>query len=188
MGHLTSSSSTRTVMIPSPPRTVTITSQAHTVPTGPPPSHQVKYLASPPGASESNPTSSEDYGTGFGKVGGAVFEHSVLQLYGQSCCTESRSQTFTVPEGYIKFSAWIGVATGGKYEANFTPAMTFEVAVENPNDPVLPPRKLSYGDAPQQVVVSVKAPTSIILTTTSDTTNCAVCNGEAIWGEAKLSS
>jgi len=121
-------------------------------------------------------------------VGGTVFEHSVRQLYGQSCCKESRSQTFTVPEGYSKFSAWIGVATGGKYESNFTPAITFEVAVENPNNLAIPPRKLSYGDAPQRVVVSVKAPTSIILITTTDTTNCTVCNGEAVWGEAKFSS
>jgi hypothetical protein len=147
----------------------------------------VKYLASPPGASESNPTSSGDYGTGLGKVGGTSFNDSVRQLYVQSCCKESRSQTFAVPEGYSKFSAWIGVATGGKYEPYFTPAMTFEVAVENPNNLALPPRKLSYGDPPQRVIVSVKAPTSIILTTTTDTTNCTVCTGEAVWGEAKLS-
>ncbi len=138
------------------------------------------------GATESNPSSSQDYGTGLAAISGATFGHSVRQLYGLSCCSEQRSQTFSVGEGYRQFSAWIGVATGeGNNDASHTPAMTFEVDVGGATNRVYT-RKLSYGDAPQRITVSVRDQADITLGTMTDDSTCYTCEGEAVWGNARL--
>jgi hypothetical protein len=165
--------------------TPTITTHTAPAPPTPPPPPPTIYLANA-GASESNPTTAEDYGTGLATVGGASLTRSIRQLYGLSCCTESRSQTFSVPDRYTSFSARIGVGTGGNYDAQHTAAITFEVDVGGSNNRVFS-RKLSYGDPAQRVVVSVRDQTVLILSTTTDDATCFTCDGEAVWGEAKLS-
>src|SRR6202034_3593080 len=109
---------------PSAPH-VTSTAAPVTTPTQPTSSGPSRFLEAA-GPTEVSSSSAEAFGTGLGTIAGTAFPNSVRQLYGE-CCATSRSETFSVPEGFTHFQASIGLETGGTYAARSSPTILYEV-------------------------------------------------------------
>jgi NPCBM/NEW2 domain len=122
---------------------------------------------------------------GSANIAGAPFEHSIRQIYTASAISESQSVTYSIPKGYHRFQAWIGLETGGNYNQESAFPVLFEV--HSINNRLAPPNKMNYGDAALHLNLDVSGQSVIVLQTKTDATNCrADCEAGAVWGNAQL--
>jgi hypothetical protein len=146
--------------------------------------HGTLYLA------QMNPTST-DLGesgttpqTGLARASGQTFTQSVEQLYDTSCCGDAQTLTYSIPAGYTRFQATVGMDNSAGYDRINSPTVTF-ILLENSTD-VLAKQQTMLDGAPQNLSVAINTPTTLTLKTTTDTTPCAVCSAGAVWGHAEL--
>jgi hypothetical protein len=169
------------------------TSSTPTTPTAPVAegsSGTTDYLdaAGPTEISSSSAEAEEDFGTGLATIDGTAFPHSIRQIY-SSCCSNVRSETFSVPEGFTHFLASIGLETGGTYEAADSPSIIFEVDTGSASHRESQ-STMVYKEHAENIEVSVVGQTQIVLhTTVANPKVCSyneVCHADAVWGNARF--
>jgi hypothetical protein len=162
----------------------TTITHSSTVPPTPPHRLKARYLdRSQP--TDSTPGESTTFGTGLARISGAPFPHSVRHIYGVSCCSAEASETYAIPDGYKRFTAWVGLETGGDYDPNHSPTVTFEVDVGNATNTAFT-KTVGYGDEALRVNVPIPGHRVLVLKTATHDDNCFTCEADAVWGTAKL--
>lgn len=157
----------------------------HTTRKPPPPPPTTPVFLGSAGPTESKPGSNTALASGVATISGAQFPKSVRQLYNASCCSDSQSATYAIPEGYTHFQASIGLETGNGYEQSGSPAITFEVDLGGASNRAYA-KQMRYGEPPKRINVDVSGQSSIVLQTQTDGSSCFTCSADAVWGTAKL--
>lgn len=161
------------------------TSLSATTTTHPPPPLAWLFLYKAPHTAYTAPGNGGLEG-GLANVAGASFEHSVRQIYTASCCSDTQSVTYSIPEGYHRFQAWIGLETGGNYSQEQSLPVLFEVDAGSITNRIYM-HKMDYGVAAAHINLDISGQSDIVLQTKTDAANCrGDCEAGAVWGNAQL--